>query len=452
MSERPSTERTHGRTVDERGGGLTPRRIYRTAASLVAELRDRSRVLFAVALLDLALAVLFTALLAVDGRTLLGRNVWTKPWKFAVSIAVFTATLAWLLPSLSLRTRTERAVTRVVAGAMLVEITLISAQAARGVPSHFNAATTLDTAVFAVMGATITLSTLAVAYALWRTVLDPPPVALAYRWGLWLGLLVFVAASFEGGLMAARGSHAVGVPADAPGLPLLNWSLTGGDLRIAHFLGLHALQVLPLTGYLAARAGRLSSRGALSVVGAVGVLYSALVTATFVLAMRSIPLLSALPTVPSLPVSVLPSSFLPSLSTVFGASFLLVAPFWALMILAPRRDLTGRVLDSRLVAAPAATLYVLLLLPQVATVAGGVLSPSLSGMTTLLATDAGATLAWVHFLAFDLLVGRWILLDGRRRDLSPLVLSPVLLATLLFGPAGVVGYWLVRTVITERVG
>jgi hypothetical protein len=73
-------------------------------------------------------------------------------------------------------------------------------------------------------------------------------------------------------------------------------------------------------------------------------------------------------------------------------------------------------------------------------------------MTTLLATDAGATLAWVHFLAFDLLVGRWILLDGRRRDLSPLVLSPVLLATLLFGPAGVVGYWLVRTVITERVG
>jgi hypothetical protein len=264
----------------------------RAATDVLAELRRRNRVLCAVAAVNLGLAVLFTGLMVVDGRTLLGRNVWTKPWKFATSITVFAATLAWVLPSLSLRPRIERAVTYVIAAAMTVEIALISTQAARGVRSHFNTATALDTAVFTVMGATITLSTLVVGYVLWRTVRSPPALAPAYRWGLWLGLLVFVLASFEGGLMAARGSHAVGAAAGGPGLPLLNWSVTGGDLRVAHFLGLHALQVLPLTGYLAARSERLSTRGSLAVVGVTGGLYGGLVAVTFALAMLGVPVVA----------------------------------------------------------------------------------------------------------------------------------------------------------------
>jgi hypothetical protein len=268
------------------------------AVGVVRELRRRNRVLFAVAAVNLGLAVVFTGLLAVDGRTLLGRNVWLKPWKFATSIAVFAATLAWLLPSLSLDDRRERWVSRIVAAAMLVEITLITAQAARGVPSHFNTSTPLDTAVFTVMGVTITLSTLVVAYVCWRTFREPPALAPAYRWGVRLGLLVFVVASFEGGLMAARGSHAVGVPAGGPGLPLLNWSTTGGDLRVAHFVGLHALQVLPLTGYLAARRIR-STRRALLVVGVVAASYTVLVGVTFVQALLGLPVVPAAVPVPT---------------------------------------------------------------------------------------------------------------------------------------------------------
>jgi hypothetical protein len=262
----------------------------RTASATVAELRDRNGVLFAVAVANLGLALLFSALLVLDGRTLLGRNVWTKPWKFATSIAIFTGTLAWLTPALSLDDAIERRASRVIAAAMMIEITLISTQAARGVRSHFNTSTPLDTAVFAVMGATITLSTLVVAYVLWRVVRDPPPLAPAYRWGIQLGLLVFVVASFEGGFIAARGSHAVGTTAGSPGLPLLNWHLTGGDLRIAHFLGLHALQVLPLAGFLAARWDRPGRRGSLAAVGVVAACYVVVVGGTFAVAMRGQPL------------------------------------------------------------------------------------------------------------------------------------------------------------------
>jgi hypothetical protein len=111
---------------------------------------------------------------------------------------------------------------------------------------------------------------------------------------------------------------------------------------------------------------------------------------------------------------------------------------------------TERVVKAPLIAVPAALLYLLVLLPQAGAVASGVLSPSLTEMAGLLSSDAGATLAWVHFLGFDLFVGRWIYRDASRRKLSPFVVSPVLVLTLLFGPVGYLCYCaLRRAVISE---
>jgi hypothetical protein len=288
---------------------------------VVRELYRRNRVLCTVALANLALAVVFTALLYVDSRTLLGRNVWTKPWKFATSIAIFTATMGWILPSLSLTSRVSRFATSVIGGAMSIEIALISMQAARGVASHFNTSTPTDSAIFGVMGLTITISSVAVGYVLWRVIRNPPDLAPAYLWGIGLGMFLFVVASFQGWLMVAQESHAVGAANDRPGLPLVNWSVTGGDLRVAHFIGLHALQVLPLTGYVVTQWDRVSLRQSVATVGIVGAGYGLLIGATLVLALLGTPLLRS-PALPAVPPAALATVLL--VGTVLGTTALAV--------------------------------------------------------------------------------------------------------------------------------
>jgi hypothetical protein len=198
---------------------------------------------------------------------------------------------------------------------MTIEIALIATQAARGVAPHLNTATPLDSTIFMIMGATITVNTLVVGYVLWRVLRDPPALAPAYLWSLRLGMFVFFVASFEGWLMVARDGHAVGAPADSAGRTLLNWSLTGGDLRIAHFIGLHSLQVLPFTGYVATQWTGLSTRGSLTVVGVVAALYGGLTGVTFVQAMLGLPMLSSV-TLPSVPPSL--AAGLLFVATIFG--------------------------------------------------------------------------------------------------------------------------------------
>jgi hypothetical protein len=133
------------------------------------------------------------------------------------------------------------------------------------------------------------------------------------------------------------------------------------------------------------------------------------------------------------------------MDVVFQASFVLVAPFWGLMILLPRWQVTERVVRSPWIAAPAALLYLVLIAPDLAGILGALSAPDLATISAALATERGTTIAWAHFLAFDLFVGRWIYLDARPRTISPLLMGVLLLLTLMLGPIGLLGYLLVRS-------
>lgn len=193
----------------------------------------------------------------IDQRQVTGAGVWMKPLKFAVSGAIYTLTLAWLVGQVRRGRRSaDRAGTWVVV-ALSIEILLIFVLAGAAETSHFNISTPWHTTVWAIMAASISLvwvMTLLIAIAVVRNPGSDPARTLAVRSGIILAL-VGLALGFLMTLPTAGqlddfrgivGAHAVGVPDGGPGLPLLGWSTTGGDLRIPHFIGMHALQVIPL--------------------------------------------------------------------------------------------------------------------------------------------------------------------------------------------------------------
>jgi hypothetical protein len=165
----------------------------------------------------------------------------------------------------------RRIVGPATAAILILEVALVYVQAWRGVTSHFNVGTRLDGVLFTVMGLAIAVQTAlsaAVAIALWRQ----PFINRSLGWALRLGMIISILGASTGGLMVSptrtqlaeahvthrlpiSGAHTVGAPDGGPGLTGLGWSREHGDLRVPHFLGLHAIQLLPLLILVAARRG-----------------------------------------------------------------------------------------------------------------------------------------------------------------------------------------------------
>ncbi len=198
----------------------------------------------------------------VDPRIITGAPAWLKPFKFAISTAIYSLTLAWVFGFLTDWPRMRRIVGWTTAVVFVLEVAIIDTQAWRGTTSHFNAGTTLDRTLFVVMGSAILIQTfvsVVVAVALWRQRFSDWPLG----WALRFGMTLTIAGALTGGLMtrptanqladarAGRGmtiigAHTVGAPDGGPGLPMTGWSREHGDVRVPHFIGLHAIQALVL--------------------------------------------------------------------------------------------------------------------------------------------------------------------------------------------------------------
>ena len=214
-----------------------------------AELKRRNALLYWFGLFNLAVAVVCLVLMPFEESKILGVNRWLKPFKFYTSVGIVILSLGWLMFYLKDQKKVK-AYSWVFFITMLFENGIILMQAIRKTTSHFNSTSALNGILFSIMGMLImvfTIFVIVVCISFFRQKNFSIPAA--YVWGIRLGLLFFIFFSLEGGVMVGMMKHTVGDIDGGPGLPLVNWSNQHGDLRIAHFLGLHSLQVLPLFGY-----------------------------------------------------------------------------------------------------------------------------------------------------------------------------------------------------------
>ncbi len=242
--------------------GTVPPSARTRAASFLDSLWRGSPPLTVVGMLMLVVAVPSLIGVFVDPRIVTGAPAWLKPFKFAISTAVYSLTLAWIFQWLTGWPRVRRIVGWTTAIVFVLEVAIIDLQAWRGTTSHFNAATTLDRTLFFTMGGAILLQTVisvAVAVALWRQRFADQ----ALGWALRLGMMLTIGGAMTGSLMTRPtdaqladlragkpmtilGAHSVGGVDGGPGVPVTGWSRVHGDVRVPHFIGLHAIQVLAL--------------------------------------------------------------------------------------------------------------------------------------------------------------------------------------------------------------
>lgn len=256
--------------------------------------RDPRTVLWHTVWILLALVPITALALLHEDRALDGVNLWIKPLKFQLSLALHLATMAVLLRLVEPGFRDGRLLFGTMLAACvaaLFEIAYITGQAARGVPSHFNFATPLEAALYGAMGfGAVTL--IAVALILGLAIARRPGggVGPGLKLGAVLGLgLGFAATLVVAGTMSGgSGPWVGGAPGDGGRLPLVGWSREAGDLRAPHFFATHLMQALPLAGWLADRTDPGRARTWVIAAAALG---GAVTVGTFVQALAGMPLI-----------------------------------------------------------------------------------------------------------------------------------------------------------------
>lgn len=227
-------------------------------SGVVADLLVRQRMLTRFGLGLLALTPLALAAQLVDPRDLAGVNVWVKPAKFLFSIGLYALTTAWFFGYV----RPERrgaTLLRVTATLVLIgggfEAVYITLQAARGLDSHFNVSSPLYMVMYALMGLFAMLLVGASLPLAWEIARRPKPgVRPDFVAALVIALVMtFVFGGGLGAYLSSQAGHAVG--AVGGHVPLVGWNRAGGDLRVAHFFGIHAQQAIPLLACMVGAAG-----------------------------------------------------------------------------------------------------------------------------------------------------------------------------------------------------
>lgn len=245
------------------------------------------------------LAFVLTAVMASgDPRQFQGTGTWVKPMKFQASVGVLLLTVAWFYGNLDAAAR-RRWPSLVMACALVVaggfEVFWITWQGAQQVRSHFNIDSRLASLMYQLMGVgalVLTLSQIWLAVRIARHGNLPPGT---YRASVVISLvLTGILGTLTGAMISIYNTHWVGgAPTDAGGLPVFGWVRDGGDLRVAHFFGMHVWHILPLAGAALTAMG-LRGRVGTGIVVVLAFAYAGLTVGTMLEAMAGQPFLPML--------------------------------------------------------------------------------------------------------------------------------------------------------------
>ena len=216
--------------------------------SFISQLKARNEFLFYYGILCFVAALFFLIMSKVSPVQYNQVSAWYKPFKFAFSTFTFAWAMAWYchyLPTFNVALFNWSVVIL-----LSFEIVYIAIMASQGKASHYNVSSPFFSIMYSMMALAATLVTLYTAYVgLLFFTNSFPELPHYYLWSIRLGILLFVVFSFEGFLMGSRMNHSVGLLNDNSTMFILGWSKKVGDLRIAHFIGMHALQVLPILSF-----------------------------------------------------------------------------------------------------------------------------------------------------------------------------------------------------------
>ncbi len=253
--------------------------------------RQESPILYSIVLFHFIAAIGCLLGLLIDDRTLMGINVWVKPLKFSISGGIYILTVGYLMTIYPYSSRKKNIINNLVSWTLLLEIGIILYQAARGVKSHYNQSTLFDGLLFAAMGLLIAVNVLIMVLFIIDSARLKVKIPTSIQVALFMGWSVVLFGSWVGGQMISQMAHNVGVADGGAGLPLVNWSTIAGDLRIAHFFGLHGIQIIPLFALWLSRKWKTKDRNQIMAVTVFGLCYAGWIAFTFLQAKQGMPLI-----------------------------------------------------------------------------------------------------------------------------------------------------------------
>lgn len=128
---------------------------------------------------------------------------------------------------------------------------------------------------------------------------------------------------------------------------------------------------------------------------------------------------------------------------VFSVVNTAVLPMWLLMIVLPKWKATRFLIDFKIIPLALALVYAIYIF-QAMQIGGGMDFGSLTAIMTLFTEENAVLAGWVHYLAFDLLVGMWMLDENKKLKIHQLLLLPCLIGTFIFGPLGFVLFMIIK--------